>query len=522
MGSIGEKIFKNTYYNFLANFTISISRFLSSIIIARILGPALTGVYSLVLFIYNIAEIMTNLGLGNLATKYISQFSNEDNYENIEKVFAYTVKLKFYASIAVSVLLILFSGVLSDFYREPNLKSYIIFSAIILLPESIALIFQSAIQGMQHYKAFALRSFLIAPIHIILVILVLKLHLGIEGLIITNMFMAAFDLLICYLIIKKGIHIRFEFKALLTNELRQRIFRYNWQVAMIVILDSIVWQKSEVFFLGKLSTQAQVAFYSLSYNLANWTIGFLPGIVFGVLFPAISELHGMKDRKSIEKIYMTSTRYLMMLCIPMSLVGIGLSPLLIGILYGSEYIPMAMVLNILLGSTCIGLICGPGSLVIYGMERQDIILKASIVATCINILLNFILIPKYGAVGAAFANSIAQLTAIAICTTILWKSFSIKFPVKDLLRIAMPSLIIFLVVLLITTIQGSLSGLILSICTAILMYTFFITHIKVLRVSDMSLLEVMGKKLPTVFQSGYDRVLCTLKKYAIPDSTEEE
>ena len=518
MNSLGKKLVQNSYYNFVANVFNSLSRFTSSIIIARILGPTLTGLYSLVLFTYYIAEICTNLGLQNLATKYISQFSGKDDKESMEKVFSYVVKAKLLFTAIASVVLMFISGYFAEFYSQPSLKWYIIFFAIALFPEGIALISQSVVQGLQEYRALAIRNLLIAPIHVLLTILALFLHYGIAGLITVNLIISVLDFVIYYFFVKKRVRLRFKFDEPLSIDLRKRIFKYNWQVAIIVALDAIVWQRTGVLFLGKLSTQAEVAFYGLAFNFSTWTIGFLPNIFGGVLFPAISELHGSNETKQIEKLFLRSTRYFMMLSIPIAVGGIGLSSVLVKLLYGSAYILMAPVLSILLISICIGVISTPAAAVLYAIERQAISLKAGIIATIINITINLILIPKFGAVGAALANFMAQITAVIIVESILCKFLVIKFPFRELTRIIGSAIIMFISIFLVIGMNDGLTGLIASIIAGVIIYSFFIIRFSVLRVSDINALQSIENKLPSIFRTGYAKILKSFKKYAVADS----
>ena len=484
---------------------------------ARILGPTLTGIYSLVLFIYYIGEILTNLGIKNLTVKYISQFSADEDKGNLQRVFAYAIKVKCILTIICSLSLIFASGYLAEFYSEQKLKWYIILVSIILIPEGIALIFQSAIQGLQEYKALAARALFTAPIHVILTIAVLKLQYGILGLVSVNLFMAFLDLVIYYLFVKRKIKFRLRFKTPFPKDFKKRLFKYNWQVAVIAIVDAIVWQKSEVFFLGKMSTQAEVAFYTLSYNLSSWTIGFLPNILYAVLFPRISEFYGMNDRNSIERIYLTSTRYLMILCVPILFIGIGLSKNLVSVIYGSSYMPMTLPLNILFIATCYTAVCGPTSLVIYAMERQDIILKVAIFTTFINIALDFMLIPKLGAIGAAIANSVAQIVSVTVCTVKLCRFLVAKFPINDLLRIIGCSTIALIVIYFITKMDNALLGLAAGAISGTILYLVCIVFAGVLRASDFDALYSIKTKIPFIMQKSFEKLVVFVQNHAVQD-----
>jgi O-antigen/teichoic acid export membrane protein len=511
-----KKVFKNSYYNLVGNLVQAASRFITSVVIARMLGPVLTGTYSLVFFIYYVAENITNLGIKNLAIKYISQYSVEEDKENLERVFAYAIKIKLFLTIIVSLALILMSGYFADFYSEPEIKWYIILVSVSLLPEGIALIFQSAIQGLQEYKALAIRALFIAPIQVILTVAVLNFHWGVFGLVVVNLLMACMDFVIYCFFIRKKVRFRFRFENPVPAGLNKKLFTYNWQVAVTAIIEAVVWQKSEVFFLGKMSTQAEVAFYTISYNLSAWTIGFLPNILYGVLFPRISEFYGQQDRASIERIYLLSTRYLVILCVPIVFIGIGLSNNLIKVVYGSPYMPMMPALIILLIGTCYGVICGPTSLVLYATEMQHVILKVGIATIFINIGMDILLIPQFGSVGAAIANAAAQITSVTVCTVRLCRLMKLKFPINDLLRVIGCSIVALFAISVITNIDKGFLGLTMGAAAGLLSYLICLVYVKVLKVSDIDLLFLIKEKLPLSLQGPSYRFLIFVQKHAMP------
>lgn len=512
MSNLGRKIILNSYYGFIMKTLNGLSRFVSSIAIARVLGPSETGTYAIALFIYYTAEIIANLGIENVITKYISQFSRETDRTHVEKIISYAIKVKLLQTILVLVLTGFASGYLADFYFDSRLRRYIIFMALILIPGGIALVFQSIMQGFQEYKALAMRSVIVAPLQLILTVVSLYSGLEIMGLIAANLIVAIIDFVVYYVFVKNKIKFHFTFRGSFRNDFSKRVFTYNWQIASIVLLNAVVWERSEIFFLGRLSTQAEVAFYSLSHNFTSWTVGFLPGIITGALFPAVSALYGSNDNESIRRLYLASTRCLMMLCIPVTLAGIGLSRNIVNILYGPPYTPMISVLNILLGSTCLSLVLSPSAGVLYSIEKQGLILKSIIVAASANIILSWTLIAYYGAVGAAIANSTAQITAVLIITFAVCRLLLIRFPILDLFKISFSSIVTLVIIICLGKVDNGIVGLILSVLVGVPVYSTLLIYTKVLTISDIQYLQDMKEVLPPLLQSQFLKLMQFVSK----------
>jgi O-antigen/teichoic acid export membrane protein len=516
--SIVDTLAENSFFNLIGAIANMSTRFAVSAIVARLLGPSQMGVYSLLIFIVGIAETFTNLGLQNLAIKYVSECAEEGQKNRAGTILVYVLKVKICTTVLAGTVLVLISGTLASFYGVTDLRSYIIFYAIALIPSSLGMIFQTAIQGFQRYRILAVRNTIIGPLQILLTVIALKLGLNIQGLIGVTVVLAFLDVSIYYWYLSRRLNVTLEYGNVPDQEIKSKLFRYNWQVAIIVMLDAIVWQRSEVFFLGKLSAQAEVAFYSMAYNLSSWLVAFLPGIFTSVLFPMMSRLYGENDRDSIRKLYLVSTRYLLILSIPTCIGGMLLSQQLVSGLYGDQYLPMVSVLRILMLSASAGVIASPGASVLYSTERQSIIMKVGSIIAIGNITLDLILIPKFGAMGAALANSSAQISGVIIGTLFVCRSIRVRFPFESLLKITISSGIMILNILLLMSISNSLGILLMCIITSAFVYFYCLIRIKTFKESDINILSLLEGKLPLVLQILYKKIILNIRRHAIADT----
>lgn len=75
----------------------------------------------------------------------------------------------------------------------------------------------------------------------------------------------------------------------------------------------------------------------------------------------------------------------------------------------------------------------------YLAKKPHMLLFTQGPAALVNLLLNFILIPKYGFMGAAYANLASYILLITLSATVGRKVFAIKFPFKPAVQIAVAS-----------------------------------------------------------------------------------
>ena len=90
--------------------------------------------------------------------------------------------------------------------------------------------------------------------------------------------------------------------------------------------------------------------------------------------------------------------------------------LIISIVYGNEYLSSAIVLQILIWHTILSCIGGAKDIWILAEQKQKYLLLLNTLGVVLNIIINMILIPKIGIVGAAVATLATQFFSnILLC-----------------------------------------------------------------------------------------------------------
>src|SRR5204862_412099 len=76
---------------------------------------------------------------------------------------------------------------------------------------------------------------------------------------------------------------------------RAEIRGYVASLAVVAVLEALVRDRSEIFFLRLFAPPEEIAFYSLAFGLAT-RVMVIPEIAVGALLPTLSALHGRGDR----------------------------------------------------------------------------------------------------------------------------------------------------------------------------------------------------------------------------------
>ena len=423
---------KNSAYNFFFRLVTAVSTLGTSVAVGRILGPETAGIYSLLFWAISVAVMMSTLGLPSGLTKHVSEYAQREDQITIRQIVSRSLLLALGLSAIASLIfyLLIFAGVI--YLNVPQLVAALAIAAIPGV--AVTNLMTGVLQGLGRFRTLLHINLFAGPANFVLTLAVLMKGYGLTGLIVLNLFYTlAVSLATGY-----ALRDRLEWKTSRPEpSLILRFRHYALAMSGIVLLDMIVWQKSEILFLSIYSGAKEIAYYSIAYTLISRLMVLLPGSVSGVLLPYISAFHGEGAMAKIEATYYKTTRYLALMTLPIIASGIALANPLIESLYGPTYRPMAPVLSLLLFSGGLAALVAPAPAVVYGTNRQDFNLKLSSVVAVLNLALDLAIIPKYGAIGAAMANGTAQLIGIPFGLRYLSRHFKLAFPWRDTFKIGL-------------------------------------------------------------------------------------
>jgi O-antigen/teichoic acid export membrane protein len=192
--------------------------------------------------------------------------------------------------------------------------------------------------------------------------------------------------------------------------LRRDFLRFSFVASLGVVLTLVVWRRSEFLFLNHYSSDSQIALYSVSFSAVAALI-LIPQSIIGVLLPAVATLLGAGAKDRIRWGFERSIRLLLVMTLPMTAVAVALGPLALRLVYGPEFEDAGPVVVVLLLSVPVVTLINLSNVVLAGTGRQWFQLSTGAIGAVVNIGLDFTLIPRYDAIGAALANSGGQLAA---------------------------------------------------------------------------------------------------------------
>ena len=402
--------------------SMGISKFLmiacglvTSIIIARTLGPEKNGIIAALLVYPSLFMTFGSLGIRQSTAYFLGKkiFSESQIKTAISQIWFLT-----------SFLSIIICFFLIRYLSKSGENFLLVILAIAPIPFSLFVTYNSGIfLGKNQVNAFNKINWIPTVILLILTFLfVLWLSLGITG----------------YLIAMIGGPIFMAFFLLFKNKfIKSFSFKFEWSIIKrmlglgsvyaISLLVINLNYKLDVVLLDYLSTPFEIGIYSKGSGITQylWQIP--------MLFSTIVFARSAVSKN--ERAFSLKTAQLLRLSI--LVIGLGsivlfiFSELIIIGFYGEDYRESIMVLKILLPGVLLLTVYKVMNMDLAGKGKPWISMKAMLPALIINVLLNLILIPDYGADGASFASTVSY--SFAAILFLYFYSKEVNIPVGTII-----------------------------------------------------------------------------------------
>lgn len=382
---------KHSLINFASQVIAFIFSLITSIILARTLGPQGKGIYFLVFMIATTGVSLVSSSIPVAGVYYIGI----KKYRLEEIVSNFIILAILLGSIGIGLVFIFFKPISTYLLKDINplfVKVALLFIPLHLLMISMSWIFL----GMDDIPKYNLINVIRAVMAMIFIITVSLFSRNILWYIIANLSalgVAAFlaiALLFNYL--KKG------FK--LNLHLIKDVLIYGWKGHFGEVLFNIV-NRLDSYLVKIFLGITFLGYYSVS--LITEYLWYIPMSIGAALFPKISSSI-IEDK---EKETATACRNAVFLTYSAAFIFFILSNPLVRFLYGERFLPAVLPLCILLPGVASLSISKTLKAYLSGIGRPKIATYSSMLTILVSVSLNLILIPRIGIAGAALATSLS-------------------------------------------------------------------------------------------------------------------
>jgi len=178
----------------------------------------------------------------------------------------------------------------------------------------------------------------------------------------------------------------------------------------------VIYLRIDQVMLGQMVGNEAVGIYSAAVQISG--VWYFIGIgVVSSVYPALIEAKEISEKSYNEK-FQKLYDLMVLLSVPIAVIVMFLSSWIIDVLFGAAYKAAGEILFVHIWAAIFVFLGKASSKWFFIENRQILILYRSVIGALINVALNFLLIPEYGAVGAAYATIISY-----VCISLVFDLF---------------------------------------------------------------------------------------------------
>lgn len=473
--------------------------YLYRVIIARTFGQEIYGLFSLALMISSFFIVFFSLGLPEGLTRYIPIYRGQNKPEKIKSIFHFSINLTLWTSFISGALLFLTSQFISvNIFHNYSLIPFLQFFAIFVPISIFAGMFHILLKSHGQIREYSFIGNILSP-GLQLVLLGLFIFMGWKNeSILLSYNLGILAILFASFIVSrkkiKGIFEKSNLKKELKPSLNKKLFSYSWPIMFFGMI-ALIFSWIDSFAIGYFKSASEVGLYNVAIPLINFLL-IVPSLFFQFFLPIITKEYSRGNFKVIIPVTKQITKWVFILNLPIFIFMVSFPGVIINILFGAEYIGAENVLRMLSIGVFIYSVLTISESILSLVGKSKIILLNIILATITNVILNLVLVPRYGINGAAFSTMIGYSLWGILSFFTAKKNTSINPLKRDMIKISLIAAFLTLLLFYIKNmIEPNLLSLFLTGFGFLIAYfsLIFLTHS--LDKNDLMIIQTVKNKL---------------------------
>lgn len=404
----------------------------TSILVARALGPTDYGQYAYVVWLAGLMVTLASSGFSSSAMRFISEYVGRG-----EAAVSYAVhhRLRRQALLAVAAACLLL--LLGWHWVRPqevgSTSPVLLCIALVAFGSKSWFMFESA--AAKGYGRFWVEPACLASLSVV----------NVAGVVVLWYLQSKLQWYLGWFAVLSVAHLVLVFAltrgespgangGALDESLRMRVgqhLRWGMVLAGVTVLAS---RSFETFLLNAHGGAQEVAFFSIAVMLTRSGVDLLAGGLSSVMVPVMSHAFGAGGNERLRKVFVDATRYY--LFVGLTLAGLGwfwAEPAII-LMYGERYRAVVQVLQVLVVGASLMMPSGGLTALLSSTENQRLRVWFMALSLLISATLAFTLVPRWGLQGALVSVTTSQWIVYIVTIAMVDRWLGFRLPYGALAR----------------------------------------------------------------------------------------
>ncbi len=404
--SVTKRVFGNMFWIFTSEATSKGLTFAGSIYLARVLGKAGFGLFSLAMAVGIYFWTVVDMGVIGYGTREIAK-----NREKAAELYSILNSLRF----ALAVVLFLFFCLTLFYINMPSEKKLILLAGCFYIV-AYSLSPDWVLRGLEKMQFIAFGSLVSSLLFLIGIFILVKNQSGtfFASLVYSSSFLAGSLILMVYLSRKLNIPFSFSlsFKEWRRHAKESFYFAINSAFNNISIFIPI-------FFMGIWSTADELGAFSAPHRLST-LITRASLLVIAALYPVLSHLY-VNNVPLFKKTHDRFQKMVIWISMPVCIIATLLSKDIIIFLFGAAYADSAGIFNILVWLSFLMTLRYTFGNALFSAGFQRFNMYATGSGMLIVVLVSAVSIPRYGSYGAVWSLIAGEVFTLVLMARLFRK-----------------------------------------------------------------------------------------------------
>ncbi len=418
------KLFQNSYwlksgvYTFLQRVSSLLFGFGAFFFLIRTLSKEAFGVWAIFLSMTTIIE----MGKNGLVQNALIKFLAADTKQNDGPIITASLFLNGFISLLLGISILLLAPWLSGLLNAPELEGMLYWYQLVLLllvPFSqLSFIQQANFDFKGIFWSNLLRQGLFFAY--VLGVFLFSAEFNLENLIIVQAISLLLGTLVSWLFTRPY----FYFSNVLDWKWVKKLFHYG-KFVFGTNISSMLMKSTDQLMLGVLAGPIPVA----SFNMASRVINFVEVPTFtvaSVVFPQSALRSKQQGPESVRQLYEKSVAAILAFLLPVVLFVLLFPEIIILLIAGKDYLENAFLLQIVIFYSLFIPFARQFGTIMDSIDRPHLNFYLILGLAVVNIGINYLLIARFGVIGAAFATLLTYVLGFIVNQIILYKLLNVN------------------------------------------------------------------------------------------------
>ena len=380
----------------------------AQVILARLLGPELLGVFFLFLSIVGVCVMLVKAGIDRTILRLVAEARGRGDWGEIKGLIKVSLAIVAVLGVSVTLLLRIFASPIgTNWFNSSLLTQAISIGCIIVLLQGLQGVIAESFRGLH---AIGRASYFQGPVSsgifllALLVLLIFQIKTSLSLVIMLSSVSFLISVCIAGILLMRLV-------MSYTADTKKADINKIFSIASPMFITSgavFVLGQMDIFVLGMFMAKSEVGYYGAASRLVIM-VTFILLIINANLQPIMAELYQKKDIDKLERILRTTATIAFCVCIPISLVLMMWGDKIIKLFYGPQFVEAATVLAILTFGKFMHVSLGSSGALLLMTGFHKTMMNISIVVALLSVVSLFLVVRPFGKEGVAVVSAAAVI-----------------------------------------------------------------------------------------------------------------